>query len=66
MLVVILQRSGEIIYPGGHMLITIKSILVDIKENAAALLHNIRDGRRRKQKTQLQHVLMSGSVRRIK
>ena len=65
MLVVILQRSGEIIYPGGHMFITMKSFLVDIKENAAAFLHYIRDGRR-KQKAQLQHVLMSGSVRRIK
>ena len=48
------------------MFITMKSFFVDIKENAAALLYYIRDVRRRKQKTQLHHVLMSGSVRRIK
>ncbi len=48
------------------MVITMKLLLVNIKENAVSLLQYFSDWRRRKQKAQLQHVLMSGSVRRIK
>jgi hypothetical protein len=59
-------KERRIIFSGGNMFNSIKSMAASINVRVVEFLHYVRGRQQRKQKDLLQLALLSGSVKRIK